>query len=172
MLNSWKICFLSAVAAVAEHKETAKASMGRNDCLLKSVTGLSHMISGLILHLDTKIRYIDLPTFLFYLSKPVAQPTVKMKVKLELLLTRTVAIQVDDSDLDDISHLVKRIQSPHEEDIHAVKIVEINDRPVGTSLDSGSALGISKDQKIARFHQLVPDLLQRLRKTLNSEFPV
>jgi hypothetical protein len=94
-----------------------------------------------------------------------------MKVKLELLLTRTVTVQVDDSDLDDLSHLVKRIQSPHEENIHAVKIFEVNDRPIGTSLDSGSALGVSKNQKIAKFHQLVPDLLQRLRRTLNSEFP-
>jgi hypothetical protein len=55
-----------------------------------------------------------------------------MKVKLELLLTRTVTFQVDDSDLDDLSHLVKRIQSPHEENIHAVKIFEVNDRPTGT----------------------------------------
>lgn len=92
-----------------------------------------------------------------------------MKVKLELLLSRTVTVNVSDEDLDDLSRLVKQIQSPHQDNIHSVRIVEANDRNVGTSLDSGSALEVSRDQNIVKFGQLIPGLLQKLRRGLNSK---
>lgn len=95
--------------------------------------------------------------------------TVEMKVKLELLLSRTVTVNVSDEDLDDLSHLVKQIQSPHQDNIHSVRIVEANDRNVGTSLDSGSALEVGRDQNIVKFGQLIPGLLQKLRRGLNSK---
>ncbi len=91
-----------------------------------------------------------------------------MKVTLQLCLTRTVAIDVD-SNLNDLGHLVQQLESPHQESIHSMKIVEVNGQNVGTSLDTNSALGVSKDQKVARFHQLVPALLQKLRQDLSSK---
>lgn len=93
-----------------------------------------------------------------------------MQVKLELLLTRTVTIHVVDHDLDDLGHLVQKFQTSDQENVHSMKIVEVNGRLVGTSLDSSNALAIGKDQNVAKLGQLVPALLQRLRKGLNSKF--
>lgn len=93
-----------------------------------------------------------------------------MKVTLQLYLTRTVTIDVVDSDLNDLGRLVQQLESPHQENIHSMKIVEVNGRNVGTSLDITSALGVSKDQKAVKFHQHIPALLQRLRRNLNSKF--
>ncbi len=93
-----------------------------------------------------------------------------MKVKLELLLTRTVTVEVTDSDLDDLNRLVRLVQGTDQDIVHAMKIVEMNGGPVGTSLDSGSALEVSTDQNMVKFRQIVPVLLQKLRKSLNSKF--
>lgn len=97
-----------------------------------------------------------------------------MKVKLELHLTRTVTINIVESDLDDLGLLVQRLQHPDQENenIRSIKIVEVNGRQVGTSLDPGSALGVSRDQKIVKFRQLIPALLQNLRKGFNSKLPL
>jgi hypothetical protein len=93
-----------------------------------------------------------------------------MKVTLELSLTRIVTIDVVDNDLNDLSRLVQQLESQHQENIHSLKIVAVDGRNVGTSLDTGSALGTSKDRKVVRFHQLIPVLLQNLRRILNSKF--
>lgn len=87
-----------------------------------------------------------------------------MNVKLELLLTRTVSIDVVDSDIDDPTHLAQQLQGQGQEQVQSMKIVEVNGRQVGTSLNPGSALGVGSDQKIIKFHRLIPALLQKLRK--------
>lgn len=69
-----------------------------------------------------------------------------MEVKLELLLTRTVTVHVADRDIDDQNRLVQLLQTQNEEQIHSVKMIEVNGRHVGTSLDCGSALEVNKDQ--------------------------
>ena len=87
-----------------------------------------------------------------------------MNVKLELLLTRTVSINVVDSDIDDPTHLAQQLQGQDQEQVQSMKIVEVNGRQVGTSLKPGSALEVGRDQKITKFHRLIPALLQKLRK--------
>ncbi|KAF7505316.1 hypothetical protein GJ744_001019 [Endocarpon pusillum] len=87
-----------------------------------------------------------------------------MNVKLELLLTRTVSINVVDSDIDDPTHLAQQLQGQDQEQVQSMKIVEVNGRQVGTSLNPGSALEVGRDQKIIKFHRLIPALLQKLRK--------
>ena len=93
-----------------------------------------------------------------------------MKVKLELCLTRTVTLDVVESDLNDLNHLNRQLESPHHENIHSMKIIEVDGRYVGTSLETGSALGISKDQNVVKFHQHVPALLPKLRRNVSSRF--
>lgn len=93
-----------------------------------------------------------------------------MKVKLELLLTRTVTVDVVEHDLSDVSRLVKQLESANQETIHSMKIVEVNGRRVGTSLDGGSALESNKDQSMIKFRRFAPELLQQLRRNLNSKF--
>ncbi len=95
-----------------------------------------------------------------------------MKVKLELLLTRTVSINVVDSDIDDPTNLAQQIHGEDQGQVQSMKIVEVNGRQVGTSLNSGSALEVGRDQKINKFHRLIPALLQKLRKRPNRKsFP-
>ena len=91
------------------------------------------------------------------------QTILKMEVKLELVLTRTVTVNFVDSDLKDLSHLVQQVQRSDQETIHSMKIVEVDGRRVGTSLDASSALEVNGDQKIAKSRQLVSALLQKLR---------
>ena len=92
-----------------------------------------------------------------------------MEVKLELLLTRTVSINVVDSDIDDPTNLAQQLQGEDQEQVQSMKIVEVNGRQVGTSLNSESALEVGRDQKITRFHRLIPALLQKLRKRPNRK---
>ncbi|ERF73897.1 hypothetical protein EPUS_05909 [Endocarpon pusillum Z07020] len=87
-----------------------------------------------------------------------------MNVKLELLLTRTVSIDVVDSDIDDPTHLAQQLQGQDQEKVQSMKVVEVNGRQVGTSLNPGSALEVGRDQKIIKFHRLIPALLQKLRR--------
>lgn len=96
-----------------------------------------------------------------------------MNVKLELQLTRTVSINVVDSDIDDPTHLAQQLQGQDQdqdqEQVQSMKIVEVNGRQVGTSLNPGSALEVGRDQKIIKFHRLIPALLQKLRKRPNRK---
>jgi hypothetical protein len=96
-----------------------------------------------------------------------------MKVKLELLLTRTVTINVVESDVNDLSPVVQQLQRPGQdaEHLRSIKIIEVNGRQVGTSLDPGSALEVSGDLKIAKFRQMIPTLLYSLRESFKSKYP-
>lgn len=108
-------------------------------------------------------------TLLATIKEEYRDQLFKMKVKLELFLTRTVTVNVVDKDLDDLATRVQQLQNPKQEVI-PMKVIEINGRNVGTSLDVTSALEVSKDQNIVKFRQRVPGLLRGLRKSLNSKF--
>lgn len=92
-----------------------------------------------------------------------------MKVKLELLVTHTVTVDIVDGDLDHLSHSMHQLQPSNQQKLHSLKIVEVDDRKVGSSLDPGSALDVSNDQKMAKLHQLIPAVWQQLRKRWNSQ---
>jgi hypothetical protein len=94
-----------------------------------------------------------------------------MKVKVELLLTRTVTINVVESDANDVAPLVQQLQRPGQDYEHfrSIKIIEVNGRQVGSSLDPGSALQVPNDKKIAKFRQMIPTLLHILRQNFKSK---
>lgn len=131
---------------------------GKNECLFALTC------QPLVPHLTPSVPE---PT-----SYPPPKPLsllVKMKVKVELLLTRTVTLDIVDSDLDDPGHFLHPIQTPNPENLHSLKIVEVNGRQVGTSLDPGNALEVSNDQKMVKLRQIIPAMLQELRKKWNSQ---
>lgn len=149
--------------------------LGRRKCLLKPVTALSHPASNTItlfkrnVSHTTRISFIELTAIVCRSLNNTLPSLSKMKVKLELLLTRTISINVVDSDIDDPIHLAQQLQGENQEQVQSMKIVEVNGRQVGTSLDSGSALEVGRDQKITKFHRLIPALLQKLRKHPNRK---
>ncbi len=115
------------------------------------------------------LSFIELSPIRCRFLDNIAPNLSKMKVKLELLLTRTISINVVDSDIDDPTHLAQQLQGENQEQVQSMKIVEVNGRQVGTSLKSGSALEVARDQKITKFHRLIPALLQKLRKRPNRK---
>jgi len=94
-----------------------------------------------------------------------------MKVKVELLLTRTVTIDVVESDVNELALLVQQLQRPDQDHEHfrSIKIIEVNGRQVGSSLEPGSALQVSGDKKIAKFRQMIPTLLHSLRQSFKGK---
>lgn len=90
-------------------------------------------------------------------------------VTLELYLTRTVTVEVWNGGQDYLNQVVQQLSGPRQEQIHSIKIVEVNGRNVGTSLDGGSALEQPKQSPTAKLGQLVPALLERLRRNTKSK---
>jgi hypothetical protein len=145
--------------------------IGRHEGLLQHASDLA---AGTFYILTALSGILSDDWHLIFDASLVQLNTSIMKVKVELLLTRTITINVVENDVNDLAPLVQQLQRPGQEGEHfrSIKIIEVNGRQVGSSLEPGSALQVSSDKKIVKFRQMIPSLLHSLGQSFKSRHAI